>query len=224
MHTMLEKRISVIFLVAFFFFQKLALAKPNFVIFLVDDLGIADLGCFGNDTIKTPNIDRLAAEGVRLGHDVTPDSICTPNRAAFLTGRYPIRSGLASDDGEVRVFIFTSASGGLPQNETTFAEVASTAGYKTGTMNTSSVTVIYSAIQHNQNACGYKIARNVVKRMGNNSTIAPFNFIMYAVSMFNLVKCNLTKLTTTSLAVKRSTSLAVKWSTSLAVKRPCGKA
>ena len=106
--------------------------KPNVLIFLVDDLGIGDVGCFGNDTMKTPNIDRLAKEGARLRHDVTPDSICTPNRAAFLTGRYPIRSGLASERGQFRAILFTSASGGLPQNETTFAEIASTAGYRTG--------------------------------------------------------------------------------------------
>ena len=99
------------------------------MIFLVDDMGIADVGCFGNDTIKTPNIDRLAEHGARLRHDVTPDSVCTPNRAAFLTGRYPIRSGIA---GKIRVFIFSSTSGGLPQNETTFAEIASAAGYTTG--------------------------------------------------------------------------------------------
>jgi len=123
---------SLIFLL---FFIGLASAKPpNVLIFLVDDLGIADLGCFGNDTIKTPNIDRLAEEGARLRHDVTPDSVCTPNRAAFLTGRYPVRSGIASDRGQIRVFIFTSGSGGLPQNETTFAEIASAQGYKTGTV------------------------------------------------------------------------------------------
>ena len=115
-----------------FLFVSLASAKPNILIFLVDDLGIADLGCFGNDTIKTPNIDRLAEQGARLRHDVTPDSVCTPNRAAFLTGRYPIRSGLASDNNNLRMFLSTSASGGLPQNETTFAEIASAAGYKTG--------------------------------------------------------------------------------------------
>ena len=107
-------------------------AKPNIIVFRVDDLGITDLGCFGNDTIKTPNIDRLAEEGARLRHDVTPDSICTPNRAAFLTGRYPIRSGLAAAKGQLRALVFTSASGGLPQNETTFAEIASAAGYRTG--------------------------------------------------------------------------------------------
>ena len=107
-------------------------AKPNIIVFLVDDLGIGDLGCFGNDTIKTPNIDQLAEEGARLRHDVMPDSVCTPNRAALLTGRYPIRSGLASDEGQLRMFLSASASGGLPQNETTFAEIASAAGYRTG--------------------------------------------------------------------------------------------
>ena len=115
-----------------FFLISVTYAKPNIIVFLVDDLGIADLGCFGNDTIKTPNIDRLAEEGARLRHDVTPDSVCTPNRAALLTGRYPIRSGLASDIGQLRMFLSASASGGLPQNETTFAEIASAAGYKTG--------------------------------------------------------------------------------------------
>ena len=109
-----------------------AFAKPNIVIFVVDDLGISDLGCFGNDTIKSPNIDRLAEQGARLRHDVTPDAICKPNRAALLTGRYPIRSGLASDEGQDRVFLHTAASGGLPQNETTLAEIASAAGYITG--------------------------------------------------------------------------------------------
>ena len=77
-----------------------SLCKAQLLIFLVDDLGIADLGCFGNDTIKTPNIDRLAEQGARLRHDVHPDSVCTPNRAALLTGRYPIRSGLASTVAE----------------------------------------------------------------------------------------------------------------------------
>ena len=109
-----------------------AFSRPNIVIFLVDDLGITDLGCFGNDTIQTPNIDRLAEEGARLIHDVHPDSVCTPNRAALLTGRYPIRSGLASDGDQLRMYVRTSTSGGLPRNEITIAEIASGAGYKTG--------------------------------------------------------------------------------------------
>lgn len=107
-------------------------SRPNIVIFLVDDLGITDLGCFGNNTIQTPNIDRLAEEGARLIHDVHPDSVCTPNRAALLTGRYTIRLGLASDIDQLRMYVRTSTSGGLPRNEITVAEIASGAGYKTG--------------------------------------------------------------------------------------------
>ena len=119
-------------LIFLFFASSVTSAKPpNVLIFLADDLGSADLGCFGNKTMKTPNIDRLAEEGARLLHDVHPDAICTPNRAALLTGRYPIRSGLGSST-LFRVFSYSSVPGGLPQNETTFAEIASNAGYKTG--------------------------------------------------------------------------------------------
>ena len=105
--------------------------KPNFVVLLVDDLGIGDIGCFGNDTIKTPNVDRLAARGARLNHNLAPESICTPSRAAMLTGRYAIRSGLASGPGELRVVNNLACSAGLPSNETTVAEVLQENGYKT---------------------------------------------------------------------------------------------
>ena len=105
--------------------------KPNFVVFLVDDLGIADVGCFGNDTIKTPNIDRLASMGVKLNHNLAPESICTPSRAATLTGRYAIRSGMAAGPNAIRVAINLGSSGGLPSNETTFSSILQRSGYKT---------------------------------------------------------------------------------------------
>ncbi|KAF7475342.1 Hypothetical predicted protein [Marmota monax] len=60
---------------------------------MADDLGIGDLGCYGNKTLRTPNIDRLAEDGVVLTQHIAAASVCTPSRAAFLTGRYPIRSG-----------------------------------------------------------------------------------------------------------------------------------
>uniref|UniRef100_F6UW23 Sulfatase N-terminal domain-containing protein n=2 Tax=Ornithorhynchus anatinus TaxID=9258 RepID=F6UW23_ORNAN len=109
----------------------LAGSRPNIVLFLADDLGIGDLGCYGNDTLRTPNIDRLAQEGVRLTQHISAASVCTPSRAAFLTGRYPIRSGMISSDG-YRVLRWTACSGGLPANETTFGEILQEQGYSTG--------------------------------------------------------------------------------------------
>ena len=77
---------------------------PNIVLLLADDLGIGDVGCFGNVTLRTPNIDRLATEGVKLTHFLAAGAICTPSRAALLTGRYPIRSGRPGPILEPRVF------------------------------------------------------------------------------------------------------------------------
>ncbi|RXN00614.1 Glycogenin-1, partial [Acipenser ruthenus] len=68
-------------------------ARPNFIVMMVDDLGIGDIGCYGNNTVRTPNIDRLAQEGVKLTQHIAAGPLCTPSRAAFMTGRYPIRSG-----------------------------------------------------------------------------------------------------------------------------------
>ncbi|XP_002735773.1 steryl-sulfatase-like [Saccoglossus kowalevskii] len=101
--------------------------KPNVLIFMVDDLGIGDLGCYGNDTIRTPNIDLLASEGVKLTHNIVPTPICTPSRAAFLTGRYPIRSGL----GTSSAFICAGCSAGMPTQEVTIAEMLKDVGYAT---------------------------------------------------------------------------------------------
>ena len=67
--------------------------KPNIVIFLADDLGYGDVGVFGNNTVRTPNIDALASDGIRLTHDLAAASVCTPSRSALLTGRLPIRTG-----------------------------------------------------------------------------------------------------------------------------------
>uniref|UniRef100_A0A3B5KVP1 Sulfatase N-terminal domain-containing protein n=1 Tax=Xiphophorus couchianus TaxID=32473 RepID=A0A3B5KVP1_9TELE len=105
--------------------------KPNFVLMMVDDLGIGDIGCYGNDTIRTPNIDRLASEGVKLTQYIAAAPLCTPSRAAVMTGRYPLRSGMAGT-GRVQVVLFLGGSGGLPPNETTFAKRLQKQGYTTG--------------------------------------------------------------------------------------------
>ncbi|XP_028252827.1 steryl-sulfatase isoform X2 [Parambassis ranga] len=104
--------------------------KPNFVLMMVDDLGIGDLGCYGNKTLRTPNIDQMALEGVKLTQHIAAASVCSPSRAAFLTGRYPIRSGVVGTS-QLVVFIFNGASGGLPNQEVTLANIAKQQGYET---------------------------------------------------------------------------------------------
>ena len=67
---------------------------PNVVLVFCDDLGWGDLGSFGNPTIRTPRLDRLASEGQKWTNFYVGESVCTPSRAALLTGRLPIRSGM----------------------------------------------------------------------------------------------------------------------------------
>ncbi|XP_030613217.1 arylsulfatase H isoform X2 [Archocentrus centrarchus] len=105
--------------------------KPNFVLIIADDLGIGDVGCYGNDTIRTPNVDRLASEGVKLTQHIAAAPLCTPSRTAFMTGRYAIRSGMVST-GRVQVLLFLGGSGGLHPTETTFAKRLQQQGYTTG--------------------------------------------------------------------------------------------
>ncbi|XP_076778288.1 steryl-sulfatase [Arvicanthis niloticus] len=104
--------------------------RPNFLLIMADDLGIGDPGCYGNRTLRTPNIDRLAREGATLTQHLAAAPLCTPSRAAFLTGRYPVRSGMASRN-RVGVFLFSASSGGLPPGEVTFARLLKGRGYAT---------------------------------------------------------------------------------------------
>lgn len=71
--------------------------KPNFIVILADDLGYGDLGCDGGTVIRTPNLDRMAAEGVRLTDFYASANVCTPSRAGLLTGQFAIRNGLAHE-------------------------------------------------------------------------------------------------------------------------------
>ncbi|XP_043548341.1 steryl-sulfatase isoform X1 [Chiloscyllium plagiosum] len=108
-----------------------ASSQPNYVLIMADDLGIGDLGCYGNSTLRTPYIDSLAKDGITLTQHIAAAALCTPSRAAVLTGRYPIRSGMTTFQ-RIGVYIFAAGSGGLPTNETTFVKLLKEQGYSTG--------------------------------------------------------------------------------------------
>jgi arylsulfatase A-like enzyme len=97
--------------------------QPNIVVILADDLGNADVGYHGSD-IKTPNIDKLATEGVRL-ENFHGMPVCTPARAALMTGRYPMRYGLQT------LVIFPNHGYGLPTDERTLPQALKETGYST---------------------------------------------------------------------------------------------
>ena len=89
---------------------------PNFVVVLCDDLGYGDVGAFGAKRVRTPSIDRLAREGTVLTDYYAAANLCTPSRAGFLTGRYPIRTGLGYE------VILANDTRGLDPAEVTIAE------------------------------------------------------------------------------------------------------
>lgn len=102
--------------------------RPNIVVIFADDLGYGDLACFGHPTIRTPNLDRMAAEGQKWTNFYVGASVCTPSRAALMTGRLPIRSGMCSSKRRV---LFPDSAGGLPQSEITIAKALKPQGYAT---------------------------------------------------------------------------------------------
>jgi len=100
--------------------------RPNIVLVFADDLGYGDLGSYGNADIRTPNLDQMASEGVRFTDFYAGSSVCSPSRAALLTGRYPVR--MPSDP---RGVYFPDSTGGLPTDEVTIAEILRDRGYTT---------------------------------------------------------------------------------------------
>lgn len=99
--------------------------RPNVVLVLADDLGYGDVGAFGSRFIRTPNIDRIAREGVRLTQFFSSANVCSPSRAGLLTGRYPVRTGLALD------VLYPFSTYGIDSSEVLLPELLRAAGYRT---------------------------------------------------------------------------------------------
>ena len=93
--------------------------RPNFILFLADDISWDDIGCYGHPTIKTPHIDRLAAHGLRFTNAYLTTSSCSPSRCSIITGRYPHNTGAPE--------LHTS----LPAGQVLFPELLKVAGYHT---------------------------------------------------------------------------------------------
>ncbi|MCE6991257.1 sulfatase [Dyadobacter sp. CY323] len=104
--------------------------QPNFIIILADDLGYGDLSSYGHPTIRTPNLDRMALEGTRFTQFYVAANVCSPSRAALLTGRLPIRNGVFGTNAANKVF-FTNSTSGLPKRETTLPKALKGKGYQT---------------------------------------------------------------------------------------------
>lgn len=101
----------------------------NFVIIMADDLGYGDISCFGNPGYQTPHLDQLAAEGLKLTDFHSNGAVCSPTRAALMTGRYQQRAGL---DGVIFADPKQNRHHGLATEETTLADAMASAGYVTG--------------------------------------------------------------------------------------------
>ena len=102
--------------------------KYNFIVVFVDDMGYGDVSSYGHPTIKTPNLDRMSYEGQKWTQFYSASSVCTPSRAALMTGRLPIRNGMIGSSTRV---LFPNSDFGLPSSEITIAEKLKENGYKT---------------------------------------------------------------------------------------------
>ena len=99
--------------------------RPNIIFVLADDLGWSELGCYGNRFNQTPHLDRLARDGMRFTQAYAAAPVCSPYRAAFLTGQYPARVGIVD-------YLRPNSANALSTRHVTLPEVLGGSGYATG--------------------------------------------------------------------------------------------
>jgi arylsulfatase A len=125
--------LKVFFIFSFWITQSIAqpaTPPPNIIVIFCDDLGYGDLSSYGHPTIRTPQLDKMAAEGMRFTQFYVPAAVCTPSRAGLLTGRYPVRTGLVHGIMRADV-LFPNDDNGLQPEEVTIAEVLKQKNYAT---------------------------------------------------------------------------------------------
>ncbi len=120
--------------------------KPNIIIYLTDDLGYGDLGCYGNPIIKTPGIDKFASQSVLLTDSHAAGTVCSPSRAGLLTGRNPYRSGFYYIQGAFGSYLL--------DEEVTIAEILKSEGYETAFMGKWHLSRLEKSKKHNEPSPG----------------------------------------------------------------------
>lgn len=152
-----------------------AAARPNIVVILIDDLGATDLGCCGSKYYRTPTLDKLASEGIRFTQAYAACPVCSPTRAAILTGKNPTRLGLTdfipgSRDRDDRRLLNNEFLQELPLEEVTLAEMLAEAGYATASIGKWHL----GGEGFSPSEQGFQVALGGIARGGVNSHFAPF--------------------------------------------------
>ena len=149
-----------------------AAERPNVVVIYFDDTGWTDFGCFGGD-VDTPNVDRLAEQGLRLTNYYSPAPNCSPSRAGLLTGRFPFRAGVYN-------YLPPNSVMHLPDAEVTVAEVLQNVGYATGMFGKWHLSLLESEQPNPQDqgfdywfACDNNLVKRNPKKLIRNGTPVP---------------------------------------------------
>jgi arylsulfatase A len=144
--------------------------RPNFVVVMCDDLGYGDLGCYGHPSIKTPRLDQMALEGIRLTDCYGSSPICSPSRAGFMTGRTPTRAGILT-------WIDANNPMQLRSSEVTLAQLLKRGGYQTAHVGKWHVTGHFNQKDYPQpNDLGYEHWFSTFNN-ANPNHLNPINFV-----------------------------------------------
>ena len=159
--------------------------KPNVVFVLADDLGWAELGCYGNTFNETPHLDRLAKQGLRFTHAYAAAPVCSPYRAALLTGQHPARIGILD-------YLRPNSSNALPASQVTLPETLQHHGYATGMVGKWHLTGYKHhdaefELRPGDHGFGWNLGSEV-KGVGNGANFFPYVFRTQPISWIDLSK------------------------------------
>ena len=160
-------------------------APPNVVFVLADDLGWTELGCYGNGFNETPHLDRLAKQGLRFTQAYAAAPVCSPYRAAFLTGQHPARVGIID-------YLRPNSANALHTGHTTIAELFQQAGYATGMVGKWHLTgYAHHEAEHEVRPTAHGFGWNVgseIKGVGNGANFWPYVFRTQPISWIDFPK------------------------------------